>query len=294
MAVGLTKEQLEKFEKDGLLVIEDFLTSDEVDGLKAEITKIVDEMDPKTDRGVFSTTDNNSKQASDKYFLDSGDKIRFFFEVDAFDEAGELQLDKHKSLNKIGHALHWINPIFRKVSFSQKIQYISRCLKLRDPAIVQGMYIFKNPGIGGEVTPHQDGTFLYNEPLRLFGFWFPVDDATLENGCLWYVPGSHEQPVTRRFLRTGRVGTDQYLEFKGEDKEFPDDAWVAAPVKKGSMVLIHGQVYHKSEKNLSENSRHAYTFHVIEMEGSHYASKNWLQPTKEMPLPKLYSPSRKV
>lgn len=294
MAVGLTKEQLEKFEKDGLLVIEDFLTSDEVDGLKAEITKIVDEMDPKTDRGVFSTTDNNSKQASDKYFLDSGDKIRFFFEVDAFDEAGELQLDKHKSLNKIGHALHWINPIFRKVSFSQKIQYISRCLKLRDPAIVQGMYIFKNPGIGGEVTPHQDGTFLYNEPLRLFGFWFPVDDATLENGCLWYVPGSHEQPVTRRFLRTGRVGTDQYLEFKGEDKEFPEDAWVAAPVKKGSLVLIHGQVYHKSEKNLSENSRHAYTFHVIEMEGSHYASKNWLQPTKEMPLPKLYSPSRKV
>ena len=69
MAVGLTKEQLEKFEKDGLLVIEDFLTSDEVDGLKAEITKIVDEMDPKTDRGVFSTTDNNSKQVSCVIFV---------------------------------------------------------------------------------------------------------------------------------------------------------------------------------------------------------------------------------
>ena len=58
---------------------------------------------------------------------------------------------------------------------------------------------------GGEVTPHQDGTFLYNEPLRLFGFWFPIDDATEENGCLWYVPGSHAEPVTRRFLRTGQV-----------------------------------------------------------------------------------------
>ena len=55
------------------------------------------------------------------------------------------------------------------------------------------------------MTPHQDGTFLYNEPLRLFGFWFPIDDATLENGCLWYVPGSHQEPVTRRFLRTGQV-----------------------------------------------------------------------------------------
>lgn len=294
MAAGLTKEQLEKFEKDGLLVIEDFLRPEEVDEIKSEITQIVENMDPKTDRGVFCTTDNNEAQASDRYFLDSGDKIRFFFEVDAFDEAGDLQMDKHKSLNKIGHALHWINPVFRKVSFSQKIQYISRCLKLRDPAIVQGMYIFKQPGIGGEVTPHQDGTFLYNEPLRLFGFWFPIDDATLENGCLWYVPGSHVTPITRRFMRTGRVGTDKLLEFKGEDKVFPDDAWVAAPVKKGSLVLIHGQVVHKSEKNLSENPRHAYTFHVIEMEGSHYASKNWLQPTKEMPLPKLYSPSRKA
>jgi len=293
MAAGLTKEQLDKFEKDGLLVIEDFLTLEEVEGLKSEITTLVENMDPETDRGVFSTKDNNSKQASDRYFLDSGDKIRYFFEVDAFDEAGNLQMDKHKSMNKIGHALHWINPAFRKVSFSQKVQYISRCLKLRDPAIVQGMYIFKQPGIGGEVTPHQDGTFLYNEPLRLFGFWFPIDDATLENGCLWYVPGSHETPITRRFLRTGQVGTEKLLEFKGEDNVFPDSAWVPAPVKKGSLVLIHGQVYHKSEQNTSQNSRHAYTFHVIEMEGSHYASKNWLQPTKEMPLPKLYSPSRK-
>ena len=59
-------------------------------------------------------------------------------------------MDKHSSLNKIGHALHYINPVFRKISFSQKVQMISRSLSLRDPAIVQGMYIFKNPGIGRE------------------------------------------------------------------------------------------------------------------------------------------------
>jgi len=138
------------------------------------------------------------------------------------------------------------------------------------------------------VTPHQDGTFLYNEPLRLFGFWFPIDDATLENGCLWYVPGSHEQPITRRFLRTRLVGTDKLLEFKGEDKVYPHDAWVAAPVSKGSLVLIHGQVAHKSERNLSCNPRHAYTFHIIEMEGCHYAAKNWLQPPPGGELPKLF------
>jgi len=291
MSVGLTKDQLEQFEKDGLLVIDNFLSPEEVTAIRDEIYKIVEEMDPETDRGVFSTVDHG--QTRDTYFLESGDKIRYFSEKDAFDEEGKLQLDKHCSLNKIGHALHYLNPVFRKISFSQKVQLISRCLGLRDPAIVQGMYIFKNPGIGGEVTPHQDGTFLYNEPLRLFGFWFPIDDATLENGCLWYVPGSHLEPVTRRFLRTGLVGTDKLLEFKGEDKTYPDDAWVSAPVKAGSLVLIHGQVYHKSERNTSEKPRHAYTFHIIETEGSHYASKNWLQPTAQSPLPRLYFHTRK-
>ena len=62
MAAGLTKEQLEKFERDGLLVIEDFLSIEEVDSLKSEITKLVENMDPETDRGVFSTKDNNNKQ----------------------------------------------------------------------------------------------------------------------------------------------------------------------------------------------------------------------------------------
>ena len=90
-----------------------------------------------------------------------------------------------------------------------------------------------------------------------------------------------------------KVGTDKLLEFKGEDKQWPDSAWVAAPVPSGSLVLIHGQVYHKSEQNTSLQPRHAYTFHVIETEGSHYASKNWLQPTKE-PLPRLYFSSRNV
>ena len=64
MAAGLTKEQLDKFEKEGLLVIEDFLTLEEVESLKSEITQLVENMDPETDRGVFSTKDDNSRQVS--------------------------------------------------------------------------------------------------------------------------------------------------------------------------------------------------------------------------------------
>ena len=82
------------------------------------------------------------------------------------------------------------------------------------------------------MTPHQDGTFLNNDPLRLVGFWFPIDDATLENGCLWYVPGSHRRPITRRFVRNSEPGPP--MVFRGEDAEVDEADWIAAPVKKGT------------------------------------------------------------
>lgn len=42
------------------------------------------------------------------------------------------------------------------------------------------------------VTPHQDATFLYTEPLgRVMGMWIALEDATINNGCLWFIPGSH-------------------------------------------------------------------------------------------------------
>jgi hypothetical protein len=59
--------------------------------------------------------------------------------------------------------------------------------------------------------------------------------------------------------------------------------------KKGSLVLIHGQVLHKSEANLSSKPRHAYTFHMVETQGSEYSPMNWLQPTESLPFPKLFA-----
>ena len=51
---------------------------------------------------------------------------------------------------------------------------------------------FQQPGIGGEVVPHQDNSFLYTEPTTCTGLWLALEDATLINGCLWAIPGSHK------------------------------------------------------------------------------------------------------
>ncbi|KAG9040739.1 hypothetical protein FS837_000239 [Tulasnella sp. UAMH 9824] len=57
-----------------------------------------------------------------------------------------------------------------------------------------------------------------------------------------------------------------------------------------TLVLIHGSVLHKSERNTSSKTRYAYTFHMIESEPyAQYDEKNWLQPTKEMPFSKLFA-----
>ena len=85
------------------------------------------------------------------------------------------------------------------------LQTLAKGFGLVDPAIIQSMYIFKNPRVGGEVCPHQDASFLWIEPLKLYGVWLPVDDATEENGCLWFIPGSHKTGWLLLFHHTSNI-----------------------------------------------------------------------------------------
>lgn len=58
------------------------------------------------------------------------------------------------------------------------------------------MYIFKSNKIGQKVDPHTDNTYLITNPLSTLGIWIAIEDATLENGCLWGVPKSHTTKTT--------------------------------------------------------------------------------------------------
>lgn len=147
---------------------------------------------------MFSTINSKTSQSRDRYFIESGDKVRFFFEEGSVGENGELLVDPSVALNKVGHALHSEHPVFAKVTMSNRVKEVCWQLGFQTPAVAQSMYIFKNPGIGGEVKSHQDATYLYTEPSTTIGFWIPLEDATLQNGCLHFIKGSHKSGVHRR------------------------------------------------------------------------------------------------
>ncbi|KAH9253481.1 hypothetical protein BASA81_008528 [Batrachochytrium salamandrivorans] len=187
----------------------------------------------------FSTTDQ-AKRTSDEYFLTSGDKIVPLFEQQQSESQPPV-------VNKIGHALHELDPLFRSVANSFMVLNSLRALGYEAPTCIQSMIICKSALAG----------------------------ATVENGCMYFVPGSHlTQPVERLFVRA-EEGTrfepdGGELVYSGLDSARPCTA------NEGDLVLFHGSVVHFSGPNLSSQPRPAFTMHFYDSGKAAWDARNWL------------------
>jgi phytanoyl-CoA hydroxylase len=260
----------ERFETAGYVVLEGFTSDEARAALRGRALEIVDAFEP-AGASVFTT--RRDAVARDAYFQESAETVRCFFEEEAFDEHGALRAPKPLSINKIGHAMHDLDPVFARFSRDPRLDDLVRVLGIAEPRIYQSMYIFKQPHIGGEVHWHQDASFFSTSPQSVITLWFALEAANRENGCLWVQPGGHRGPLREQFVSEN--GATRMVHLDGTPWPTEGEA-VPVEVEAGALVVLNGLLPHYSAPNRSAHSRHAYTLHVVDGAAT-YDPRNWLQ-----------------
>lgn len=305
VVVSATDDVSHRFRRDGFAIIERFSDEAELGAMRSRIEHLMEAyLSSSLDGRVVFRTDEEQLDAQGKsqYFFDSAERVHFFVE-----EGGST------AINKAGHGLHYSDDVFGRYARSLKVSELLTTLGFRDPRLPQSMYIFKPKFVGGAVTPHQDACFLETAPNQtVVGLWLAIDDATLNNGCLWARNGSHVEPLRRRFVRS--LDQDGQLSMVFEDMIPPERAMLAdkfvldrsstaepsaspsdsyllnaqqarsrgfvpIPVRAGDLVVLAGTLDHFSLSNTSPTDRHTFQLHVVEgpLAGYAWSERNWLQ-----------------
>lgn len=282
----LSAQQLERWHEDGFLVLPGFKSAEKVAAVARRAREIAGSFDPGAHLSAFSSREqaHPRRQAADRAFLASARGIHCFVEEEALDEHGRLRVAPEQALNKIGHALHDLDPVFDDFSRDPALAALACDLGLQAPRLWQSMLIFKQPGIGGEVRWHQDATFLHSTPLTVTGLWFALEDATRDNGCLWAQPGGHRGALRERFEREGDDESPR-LTLRTLDRSPWPTLQEAVPLEAaaGTLVCLHGLLPHFSAPNRSPHSRLAYTLHLLDA-SSRYSPTNWLRDDPACPV----------
>ncbi len=112
---------------------------------------------------------------------------------------------------------------------------------------MQSMFFIKPPGFQGQAW-HQDEAYIPTRDRSLVGAWIALDDATVENGCLWILPGSHRSGYL--YPQRPHENEDEF-DFAPESFGFDDRDEIPVEVKTGSVVFFNGHLLHRSKKNRS-------------------------------------------
>ena len=263
----------EEYARHGYVVFEDVFASEVLAPLRATAERIVGDFDAEANRSVFST--QHEDRDRDRYFIESGQRVRCFLEEYALDASGTLNRDKASAINKIGHALHDLEPDFSAFCRAPFFADALAAIDYPAPALMQTMYIFKQPEIGGEVRWHQDGSYLIADGPGVVGFWIALEDSDRSNGCLWMQPGGHTSPLREIFEVRGDSDTGTLRAL--DNTPWPsEDTGVPLEVRAGSVVMFADHTPHYSSRNTSDRSRHALTLHVYSAEAN-WSPLNWLQ-----------------
>jgi ectoine hydroxylase-related dioxygenase (phytanoyl-CoA dioxygenase family) len=224
-------EQVKFFVENGYLVVPNLISKDELEELKQDTIKIA--------RGEYLCQGLEAlpKNLSDEEIL------QYILCI---------------------HQPHFVSPVMEKYVKHPKLcgvlsQITAAHLPFWDGSVkcMQSMLFVKPPGFQGQAW-HQDEIYIPTRDRSLIGAWIAMDDATIENGCLWILPGSHRPG----YLYPQRDHNNpEEFDFAGESHGFDESGEIPVEVKAGAVVYFNGYLLHRSRKNRSQVYRRVLVNH---------------------------------
>lgn len=227
----LSEQQIKTFVDEGYLTVEGLLTMDEVEEIRADTLKLA--------RGGYP--------------------------CESLRPLPETMSDREALQNILCiHQPHFISPVMEKYARHPKVcgalsQITAAHLPYWDGSVkcMQSMLFVKPPGFQGQPW-HQDEIYIPTRDRSLVGAWIALDDATVENGCLWVIPGSHRNGQLHP--QHGHDNADEF-DFTPESYGFDESAEVPVVVKTGTLVFFNGYLLHRSHRNRSQVFRRVLVNH---------------------------------
>ena len=233
----LDDSQIESYEENGYLIVEDLIQMDEVEALRADAVKIC--------RGEYPT--ENLPEVSE----DCAD-----------DEAISQYLCIHHP--------HRISDVMMKAIAHSGVAEVLSQIVAPNVKCMQSMLFIKPAGFPGQAW-HQDEVYIPTRDRSLTGAWYALDDATVENGSLWVLPGSHRPGYLYPQRDHDRP---EEFDFAKECYGFDDSDEIPVECKVGSVVFFNGYLLHRSRKNRSERYRRVLVNHYMNA----YSLLPWHRP----------------
>jgi phytanoyl-CoA hydroxylase len=222
MATKLSAEQLEAYHRDGYIVVEDLLTSEEVDSLRSRLREYTHGGRPPTGLAI---------------------------QVEPRIQRGELKVNHPgDGIRKIDFLVQ-NDDIFYKLGAHPNIVSIIEQIVGPDIKLFRNSLLLKPPEVGSAKGMHQDSPYWPIEPMDLCSCWFALDDATVENGCMGVIPASHKWGAVPHVHVT-----DDYVV---DESYYNMDDMILAPVRAGGGLFFHSLLLHYTAPNRSDRWRRA-------------------------------------
>ncbi len=161
-------------------------------------------------------------------------------------------------LRKLDNPHHHREPV-RRLARTPALVSIVESLIGPGVSVCFSQIFFKAPGGGGPKPAHQDNFYFGpNDPEGLVTAWIALDDATLENGCLYFGDGTNRGPV---YAHDAPADEPYNLQLPAAILE--RQPMMPAPVMRGGVSFHHGNTFHQSGPNLSTRWRRACALHYV-------------------------------